>query len=104
MQESEELHDRGEKTLQRVIPGTPDSYEDMINRCWDANPLKRPDASELSNFFSACGKRIRNGEDIFPELKLEKTIASSSNKTTNKFLASLSNHINATNSGLILNY
>ncbi|CAG8600341.1 7093_t:CDS:2 [Gigaspora margarita] len=82
----------------QIIPGTPDSYKDMINRCWDADPLKRPDVYELSDFFIEGQKRIRNGDDIFPELNLEKNIAPSSDKTTSKSLASLSDHNNTTDS------
>src|SRR3954454_20884704 len=37
----------------RVAKGTPQCYIDLVNRCLDANPEKRPSAVELFNMISS---------------------------------------------------
>ncbi|CAG8604119.1 9773_t:CDS:2, partial [Paraglomus occultum] len=31
----------------RIIPGTPKCYEELMKKCWDADPSKRPTAAEV---------------------------------------------------------
>jgi hypothetical protein len=33
-----------------IIEGTPDFYANIMKQCWDADPLKRPDASLLPKY------------------------------------------------------
>jgi len=33
----------------KIIENTPQCYMDLMKKCWDEDPLKRPDASEISN-------------------------------------------------------
>ncbi|CAI2177044.1 14464_t:CDS:2 [Funneliformis geosporum] len=34
----------------KIIDGTPICYADLMKRCWDSNPLKRPTAIEVRRF------------------------------------------------------
>jgi hypothetical protein len=34
-----------------IIKGTPDFYVNIMKKCWDSDPLKRPDASHLPKLF-----------------------------------------------------
>ena len=33
----------------KIIPGTPLEYKNLMEQCWDADPLKRPDIGTLKN-------------------------------------------------------
>jgi len=52
---------RGERP--EIIENTPQCYIDLMKKCWDKDPLKRPNASEVCriiggwlNFIIDCGK------------------------------------------------
>ncbi|CAG8786418.1 21612_t:CDS:2, partial [Gigaspora rosea] len=49
-----------------IVPGTPDDYIKLMERCWNKEPSSRPDTSELRNFFDKKLKLIYEGqyEDI----------------------------------------
>ncbi|RGB34762.1 kinase-like domain-containing protein [Rhizophagus diaphanus] len=54
-----------------IIENTPQSYVDLMKKCWDGDPLKRPSSKEVSNIihewlFLPSGKKI---EEINEELK-----------------------------------
>jgi serine/threonine protein kinase len=52
-----------------IIENTPQCYVDLMKKCWDEDPLKRPSALEVSDIikkWTICGKNI---EDISEELK-----------------------------------
>ncbi|CAI2164012.1 4351_t:CDS:2 [Funneliformis geosporum] len=37
-----------------IVENTPQPYIDLLKRCWDGDPLKRPTALEISDIISAC--------------------------------------------------
>ncbi|UZO05147.1 uncharacterized protein OCT59_025507 [Rhizophagus irregularis] len=54
-----------------IIENTPQCYVDLMKKCWDGDPLKRPSSKEVLNIihewiFLPSGKKI---EDINEELK-----------------------------------
>jgi serine/threonine protein kinase len=51
-----------------IIESTPQCYVDLMKKCWNENPLKRPSSKEVSNIFKkwVIPKKI---EDIDEELK-----------------------------------
>ncbi len=42
----------------KIIENTPQCYIDLMKKCWDENPLKRPNASEIRNIISYWMKNI----------------------------------------------
>ncbi|CAG8568519.1 5914_t:CDS:1 [Dentiscutata heterogama] len=44
----------------KLISGTPKCYVDVMIRCWDADPLKRPSSTELLSIITAWNNRSRD--------------------------------------------
>src|SRR6266542_4034986 len=38
----------------KIIENTPQCYIDLMKRCWDEDPLKRPNASEIKKIIDNC--------------------------------------------------
>jgi len=54
----------------KIIDNTPQCYVDLMKKCWDENPLKRPSALEVGNITKSWFDNInRNIEKISKELK-----------------------------------
>ena len=44
----------------KIIENTPQCYSDLMKKCWNENPLKRPNALEISNIINNWYKIISN--------------------------------------------
>ncbi len=66
----------GEGLRPPILPEMPDDYAQMMQRCWDADPSKRPTISELGEF--AYGKLMEIHEG-----KIDNSIISSSSNSNN---------------------
>src|SRR2546421_3752453 len=44
----------------KIVPGTPLEYKSLMEQCWDADPLKRPDIVLLSNKISEMDLHYQN--------------------------------------------
>src|SRR5438067_1084292 len=64
----------GEGLRPPILPEMPDDYAQMMQRCWDADPSKRPTISELGEF--AYGKLMEIHEG-----KIDNSIISSSSNS-----------------------
>jgi len=47
-----------------IPEGIPKSYKNMIKRCWDNDPDKRPDTIELDEFFCQQSKEAAENDKI----------------------------------------
>ncbi|CAG8652161.1 14605_t:CDS:2, partial [Acaulospora colombiana] len=54
-----------------IINSLPESYEKLMKRCWDANHVNRPSASELMNYFWETCKSVEELEDFGVELVMQ---------------------------------
>ncbi|EXX66866.1 kinase-like domain-containing protein [Rhizophagus irregularis DAOM 181602=DAOM 197198] len=57
-----------------IIKNTPQCYVDLMKKCWDEDPSKRPSANEVLDIIEKWiyypkGKKIKNIKDINKELK-----------------------------------
>ncbi|GBB95705.1 hypothetical protein RclHR1_00260010 [Rhizophagus clarus] len=46
----------------RIIPGTPLAYKELMEQCWDADPTKRPNITDLDNEVYKMRKLFHNDE------------------------------------------
>lgn len=46
-----------------IITGTPPQYEELINQCWDNDPLKRPDIDVLKEKINILYRNMPNASD-----------------------------------------
>ena len=72
----------------KIVSGTPLEYESLIEQCWDANPLKRPDIKTLLEKITKINLsyQIKNEEQITSNI---------SNLQPNKNLSVSSDSINS---------
>ncbi|POG74293.1 kinase-like domain-containing protein [Rhizophagus irregularis DAOM 181602=DAOM 197198] len=47
----------------KIVPGTPLEYKNLMKECWDADPLKRPDANTLCNKINDINLHYQNMSD-----------------------------------------
>ncbi|CAG8556974.1 17811_t:CDS:2, partial [Cetraspora pellucida] len=59
----------------QVISEIPVDYECMMKRCWNANPLQRPNAQELYDYFNKTLEQINNGELLLPDLDFKPSLS-----------------------------
>src|SRR5688572_15168299 len=63
-----------------IIKNTPKCYVDLMKRCWDKDPLKRPNTSKIKKIIHSwisniCNKNINNiNEDIIEFYKTDKIL------------------------------
>src|SRR5215212_10289658 len=69
-----------------IIENTPQCYIDLMEKCWDKDPLKRPSALEVSNIINKWLKPGYKIEDINEDLKsnIMEFMESDENSTTFK--------------------
>src|SRR5205085_9848085 len=82
---------------------------DVIKQCWDADPLKRPKAEELSSLFSNLGDSARNKSDPvfnkqFKEADEANKKLSSSTATSSSTGVSYTTHTQAIYTSRLLNF
>jgi serine/threonine protein kinase len=82
-------HDLATKTVTgirpKVMPGTPLKYKTLMEQCWDADPLKRPDITTLVNsFFDMHHSYYQNIPDDLSQLETNST-ATTINSSEFKF-------------------
>ncbi|RGB26910.1 kinase-like domain-containing protein [Rhizophagus diaphanus] len=68
----------------RIISGIPSKYKSLMEQCWDANPLERPDTNTLSEKIIEIKSYYQNNPNELPQL-----IAKIDKKTNNIFSSKL---------------
>ncbi|POG71858.1 kinase-like domain-containing protein [Rhizophagus irregularis DAOM 181602=DAOM 197198] len=68
----------------KIISEIPSKYKSLMEQCWDANPLKRPDAHALLKKIREINSYYRNNPNELPQL-----IAKIEKKTSNIFSSKL---------------
>ncbi|CAG8537744.1 10192_t:CDS:2, partial [Scutellospora calospora] len=68
----------------QIITGIPADYERMMKRCWNANPLHRPDAQELYNYFNKMLERINDEENLLPDLEFNPSFSQTNSFNNHK--------------------
>src|SRR5438270_630180 len=49
----------------KIVPGTPLEYKNLMQECWNANPLKRPDIQSLCEKMEKINLYYHNMTDEF---------------------------------------
>src|SRR2546423_10933872 len=68
----------------KIVPGTPLEYKSLMEQCWDADPLKRPDINTLNRKFSEINSHYQNTSSELTKLTQQKV--SNGLKTSSKLL------------------
>ncbi|POG65865.1 hypothetical protein GLOIN_2v1662347 [Rhizophagus irregularis DAOM 181602=DAOM 197198] len=55
----------------KIIPEIPSGYKSLMEQCWDADPLKRPDIDTLRNKMNDIMSYYQNKPNELPQLKLK---------------------------------
>ncbi|POG62163.1 kinase-like domain-containing protein [Rhizophagus irregularis DAOM 181602=DAOM 197198] len=55
----------------KIVPGTPLEYRNLMKECWDADPLKRPDAAALCNKIQKNNLYYQNMSDELIKSKID---------------------------------
>src|SRR5437588_7873841 len=59
----------------QILPSMPDDYAQMMQKCWDTDPSKRPTIKELWDFAHNKLKEIYKNENLKSDTKKEKDIS-----------------------------
>ncbi|CAG8604134.1 35017_t:CDS:2, partial [Racocetra persica] len=57
-----------------MIKGIPYGYQEIMRRCWDADPLKRPNAQGIFHYFDTKLKKLLSEEYTIPKLKTPRNL------------------------------
>src|SRR6266542_6185984 len=90
----------------KIVSGTPLEYKNLMEQCWDANPLKRPDIITLRKKMNEIKSYYQNKPNELPQLKTkidEETSYTSSKLFTSKIhkFGNISEPRNATEGTII---
>jgi hypothetical protein len=68
----------------KIVEGTPDFYADIMQQCWNSDPLQRPDASLLPKLFEEM--MCKMSDDDIDSLKsgFQSDIVKNSNENSTK--------------------
>ncbi|EXX66435.1 Mkk1p [Rhizophagus irregularis DAOM 197198w] len=55
----------------KIVPGTPLEYKNLMKECWDADPLKRPDANALEIKMRRINLHYQNMSDELFKLEMD---------------------------------
>ena len=67
-----------------IIEGTPQCYIDLMKKCWDLDPLKRPSASELKIIFKNWQNGYYSIKYIIADEEVRKHLENIENKLLRK--------------------
>ncbi len=57
-----------------ILPNMPDDYAQMMRKCWDMDPYKRPTIREIRRFVDNKLEKIYKNENLKSNIKKEKDI------------------------------
>jgi hypothetical protein len=70
----------------RIVSGTPLEYENLMKQCWDADPLKRPDADTLDDKIKEINLYYQRKSDESYQSVINNNFES--NKTSTNYITS----------------
>jgi hypothetical protein len=70
----------------KIVPGTPLEYKSLMEQCWDADPLKRPDIQTIAYKVNEINLHYQNIQSELTRLEVNKTY--NSLKTSSKLFTS----------------
>ena len=70
----------------KIVPGTPLEYKELMEQCWDADPLKRPDINSLAGKINEMNFHYQNISSELTQSIQQKV--SNDLKTSSKLLTS----------------
>ncbi|PKY54270.1 hypothetical protein RhiirA4_348006, partial [Rhizophagus irregularis] len=53
-----------------IIPGTPLEYKELMEQCWDADPMKRPNIFILKDKINEMMNKVQQTADDYTNIKL----------------------------------
>ncbi|PKK66539.1 hypothetical protein RhiirC2_29089 [Rhizophagus irregularis] len=74
----------------KIVPGTPLEYKNLMKECWDADPLKRPDANTLCYKIRKINLNYQNMPDELFKSEMDNVVMNKveENYTSSKLITS----------------
>ncbi|PKY48110.1 hypothetical protein RhiirA4_344594, partial [Rhizophagus irregularis] len=73
----------------KIISEIPSEYKSLMEQCWDADPLKRPDTYTLSNKMNEIMSYYRNKPNELPQLKTKMNNVTNNNISSKIFTSKI---------------